>query len=200
MTIRMKLGVSGALALVALIAASIGFATIGGGPLIHACYDKASGQLRYTNPTTNVPRSCTSKEAAIDWNQVGPQGVQGPAGPQGETGPQGPPGPPDAAAQTFVAKFGDPLTTGNASRAVGADCTVGEVLLTAAGKWTAGGVPADGRLLSIGQNAALFSLLGNRYGGDGMSTFALPDLRSATPNGMTYSICNPGVFPSGGFQ
>jgi microcystin-dependent protein len=35
----------------------------------------------------------------------------------------------------------------------------------------------DGQLLSISQNAALFSLLGTTYGGDGRTTFALPDLR-----------------------
>ncbi|CEO97090.1 Phage tail collar domain-containing protein [Plasmodiophora brassicae] len=35
----------------------------------------------------------------------------------------------------------------------------------------------DGTLLSISQNTALFSLLGTFYGGDGRSTFALPDLR-----------------------
>lgn len=35
----------------------------------------------------------------------------------------------------------------------------------------------DGRLLSIAQNSALFSLLSTRYGGDGITTFALPDLR-----------------------
>lgn len=34
----------------------------------------------------------------------------------------------------------------------------------------------DGRLLSISQNTALFSLLGTTYGGDGVSTFALPNL------------------------
>ena len=35
----------------------------------------------------------------------------------------------------------------------------------------------DGRLLPISQNTALFSLLGTQYGGDGKSTFALPDMR-----------------------
>jgi microcystin-dependent protein len=35
----------------------------------------------------------------------------------------------------------------------------------------------DGQLLPISQNTALFSLLGTYYGGDGKSTFALPDLR-----------------------
>src|SRR5258705_283955 len=36
---------------------------------------------------------------------------------------------------------------------------------------------ANGQLLSISQNTALFSLLGTTYGGDGQTTFALPDLR-----------------------
>ncbi len=35
----------------------------------------------------------------------------------------------------------------------------------------------DGQLLPISQNTALFSLLGTTYGGDGKSTFALPDLQ-----------------------
>jgi microcystin-dependent protein len=36
----------------------------------------------------------------------------------------------------------------------------------------------NGQLISIAQNSALFSLLGTTYGGDGITTFALPDLRS----------------------
>lgn len=39
----------------------------------------------------------------------------------------------------------------------------------------------NGQLLPISQNTALFSLLGTTYGGDGMSTFALPDLRGRVP-------------------
>jgi microcystin-dependent protein len=39
----------------------------------------------------------------------------------------------------------------------------------------------QGQLLSIQQNAALFSLLGTYYGGNGVQTFALPDLRSRIP-------------------
>jgi len=39
---------------------------------------------------------------------------------------------------------------------------------------------ADGRLLPINENTALFSLLGTQYGGDGRTTFALPDLRGRT--------------------
>ncbi len=39
----------------------------------------------------------------------------------------------------------------------------------------------EGQLLPISQNTALFSLLGTTYGGDGRTTFALPDLRDAVP-------------------
>lgn len=39
----------------------------------------------------------------------------------------------------------------------------------------------DGQLLPISQNTALFSLLGTTYGGDGRSTFALPDLQGRVP-------------------
>jgi microcystin-dependent protein len=42
----------------------------------------------------------------------------------------------------------------------------------------------QGQLISIQQNSALFALLGVQYGGDGVSTFALPDLRARTLVGM----------------
>src|SRR5690606_34266597 len=42
----------------------------------------------------------------------------------------------------------------------------------------------DGRLLPIAQNTALFSLLGTTYGGNGQTTFALPDLRGRCAVGM----------------
>lgn len=44
-----------------------------------------------------------------------------------------------------------------------------------------GWAECNGQLLSISQNTALFSLLGTTYGGDGKTTFALPDLRSRVP-------------------
>jgi microcystin-dependent protein len=39
----------------------------------------------------------------------------------------------------------------------------------------------DGQILPINQNQSLYSLLGTNYGGDGRTTFALPDLRGRTP-------------------
>jgi|688.fasta_scaffold158531_2 microcystin-dependent protein len=44
-----------------------------------------------------------------------------------------------------------------------------------------GWLPCDGRLLNVQQNQALYSLLGNRFGGTAPQTFALPDLRGRTP-------------------
>ena len=42
-------------------------------------------------------------------------------------------------------------------------------------------VPCDGQLLQINTHTALFSLLGTTYGGDGRTTFGIPDLESRTP-------------------
>lgn len=53
----------------------------------------------------------------------------------------------------------------------------------------------NGDLLPIAQNRALFSLLGNRFGGDGKQTFALPDLRAVAPSKFNYYICVQGVLP-----
>ncbi len=44
-----------------------------------------------------------------------------------------------------------------------------------------GWAQCNGQLLPISQNTALFSLLGTFYGGDGKSTFALPDLQNSSP-------------------
>lgn len=46
-----------------------------------------------------------------------------------------------------------------------------------------GWLPASGQLLAIQQNAALFSLLGTNFGGDGRTTFALPNLNGRMPIG-----------------
>ena len=57
-------------------------------------------------------------------------------------------------------------------------------------------MPADGRLIAISSNTTLFALIGTTYGGNGVTSYALPDLRAAAPNGMTYTICTAGIFPS----
>lgn len=58
---------------------------------------------------------------------------------------------------------------------------LGEIRLFAGNFAPRGWAFCLGQLLPISQNTALFSLLGTFYGGDGRSTFALPDLRSRVP-------------------
>lgn len=57
---------------------------------------------------------------------------------------------------------------------------LGEIMLYAGGLIPNGWAIANGQLLSISQNTALFSLLGTNFGGDGKTTFALPDFRGRT--------------------
>ncbi|WP_342665035.1 phage tail protein [Sporocytophaga myxococcoides] len=63
----------------------------------------------------------------------------------------------------------------------GAQPYVAEIMLFAGNFAPKGFAICDGRLLPINQNQALFSLLGTNYGGDGRTTFALPDLRGRVP-------------------
>src|SRR5215469_18234429 len=58
---------------------------------------------------------------------------------------------------------------------------IGELMAFAGNFAPAGWAFCSGQLVPISQNEALFALIGTTYGGDGVSTFALPDLRSRTP-------------------
>lgn len=61
------------------------------------------------------------------------------------------------------------------------DPFIGEVMMTAANFCPRGWTEANGQLLPINQNEALFALLGTMYGGDGRTTLALLDLRGRVP-------------------
>jgi microcystin-dependent protein len=61
---------------------------------------------------------------------------------------------------------------------------IGEIMMWAGNYAPEGWAYCDGSTLSIAQNNALFALLGTAYGGDGMSTFKLPDLRGRVPMGI----------------
>ena len=54
---------------------------------------------------------------------------------------------------------------------------VGEIIAFAGNYTPQGWIPCDGRLLSLSDNTALFSLIGTTFGGDGRTNFAVPDLR-----------------------
>ena len=61
------------------------------------------------------------------------------------------------------------------------DAMIGEIGIFPSDKIPAGWLPCDGQILPVAANQALFSLLGTTYGGDGRTTFALPDLRGRVP-------------------
>ena len=95
---------------------------------------------------------------------------------------------------------------------------MGQIIMMAINYTPEGFLPCNGQLLQIQQNSALFALLGTTYGGDGRTTFALPNLMNQVPlmvnkniNGITtdhdasislpvtniqYFIAVQGIFPS----
>lgn len=58
---------------------------------------------------------------------------------------------------------------------------IGEIRMFAFGRTPIDWLPCDGRLVAISENNALFALIGTTYGGDGQTTFAVPDLRGRLP-------------------
>jgi microcystin-dependent protein len=64
------------------------------------------------------------------------------------------------------------------------DPFLGEVRLFGTPTVPKGWLKCEGQTLPIAQNQALFSLLGTQYGGDGVTTFKLPDLRGRVPIGV----------------
>jgi len=89
--------------------------------------------------------------------------------------------------------FGTGTNTAAAGNSV-IDCVLGQVMLFAGNVGM--GLPADGRTLLISQYPGLYAVLGTRFGGNGTTSFALPNLSNAAPNGLTYMICTEGIFPS----
>ena len=69
---------------------------------------------------------------------------------------------------------------------------IGEIRIVGFNFAPRGWANCDGQLLSIAQNSALFSLLGTVYGGDGRTTFGLPDLRGRVP---VHAGNGPGLSP-----
>ena len=61
------------------------------------------------------------------------------------------------------------------------DPFIGEIIMFGGNFAPRGWAFCNGQLLSISQNTALFALLGTTYGGNGQTTFALPDLRGRVP-------------------
>jgi microcystin-dependent protein len=77
-------------------------------------------------------------------------------------------------------------------RTAGLPGELGEIILFGGNFEILGWEFADGQLLSVSENPGLFDALGTTYGGDGQTTFALPDLRGRTPIGLG---SGPGLTP-----
>ncbi len=123
---------------------------------------------------------------------TGPTGADGPTGATGQTGADGATGPAGTGGNT-----GTPQTASNMQPFLTVSYVIatqgifpsrnssapllGEIMLFAGNFAPRGWAFCDGQLLPISQNTALFSLLGTTYGGDGRSTFGLPDLRGRAP-------------------
>ncbi|MBS8225781.1 phage tail protein [Vannielia litorea] len=69
------------------------------------------------------------------------------------------------------------LITPSAPARAGADPSLGDVMIVGFNFCPRGWAKAEGQLLPINQNQSLYSLLGTQFGGDGRTSFALPDLR-----------------------
>ena len=72
------------------------------------------------------------------------------------------------------------------------DFYLGQIFMFAGTFAPRGSAFCDGQILPISTNTALFSLLGTTYGGNGVTTFALPDLRGRVPMGAG---SGPGLTP-----
>ena len=76
------------------------------------------------------------------------------------------------------------------------DAYLGSIILVAFNYVPTGCMLCNGQILPISQYNALFALLGTTYGGDGQTTFALPNLNgSALQQGLSYVIFVNGIFP-----
>lgn len=84
----------------------------------------------------------------------------------------------------FLALMLMTLLTGTKSMSQAIDPFVGQIALVGFTFAPRGWAVCDGSLLSIANDQALFALIGTTYGGDGVTTFALPDLRGRVPMGQ----------------
>jgi microcystin-dependent protein len=76
------------------------------------------------------------------------------------------------------------------------DSYIGQILLFPYDFVPKNYVACDGSALPISEYAALYSLIGNRFGGNGTSHFQVPNLLASSPSGCTYVIATAGIYPS----
>jgi hypothetical protein len=73
--------------------------------------------------------------------------------------------------------------------------TMGQMMLFSGDACPADTMAADGRVLEVQSNMALFSLMGTGFGGNGVTDFALPAMESPAP-GLLWCVVTQGLYPS----
>jgi microcystin-dependent protein len=76
------------------------------------------------------------------------------------------------------------------------DHYIGEIRMFGFDFPPAGWARADGTLVPIQQNQSLFYLLGTKYGGDGTTNFALPNLKAINQGAGHFCIAMQGMYPA----
>jgi Phage Tail Collar Domain/Collagen triple helix repeat (20 copies) len=161
------------------------------------------------SPGTTGETGATGPQGAT--GAAGSPGTNGETGATGPTGAAGSPGTPGATGATGApgeltkaegdARYEPKSSFGGSNELTIAggggppDCVLAEIRLMAGDVYPAGTLPAKGQLLSIAADTALFSLIGTTYGGNGISTFALPNLTDLGPGDTNYVICVQGIYP-----
>lgn len=84
------------------------------------------------------------------------------------------------------------IGSGRNAAAQASDPFIGQIMFGAFNFAPRGWAECNGQLLPIAQNTALFALLGTQYGGNGQTTFALPDMRGRMP---MHAGQGPGLSP-----
>ena len=75
------------------------------------------------------------------------------------------------------------------------DGYIGEIRLFGGKFAPVGWAACDGKIMTVRDHAALFSIIANNYGGDGMNTFNLPKIDPLHQSGPNYIICVDGIYP-----
>lgn len=72
---------------------------------------------------------------------------------------------------------------------------IGQIIILPFNFAPSGFALCEGQILPIAQYQALFTLIGTTFGGDGKTTFALPNYKGLAPTGSNYFIALEGIYP-----
>jgi len=141
--------------------------------------------------TIRGPPGKPGKRGPRGLGKRGPPGRRGPSGPKGPRGEQGPPG-----TQGLQGPTGPQGPVGSQGPEGLNKPFLGEIRLFGGNFAPRDWVFCEGQSLLITQHQSLFSILGTTYGGDGRTTFGLPDLSENRPGAVNYIIALQGFYPS----